>query len=179
MGQYPALFGAHSQTSFRLILQFKVFKIVNDIYVLYMSPIWFLPPNKQEKFPQTLNYISAFYKHSVVKFSFFSFLPLAPSFFKTPLVPLSLVLFSTHLLQHFCCAGEEAGFSNPETGRAGSALGCSQVELVLTGVGSVSFPTPPSLHSFLGILHPASSLLWSNALKSLENYGLPTQETLS
>lgn len=136
-----------------------------------MSPIWFLPPNKEEKFPQTLNYISAFYKHSVVKFSFFSFLPTAPSFFKMPLLPLSLVLFSTHLLQHFCCAREEAGLSNPETGGTGSALGCSQVELVLTGVGSVSFLTPPLLHSFLRILRPASSLLWSNALKTLENHG--------
>lgn len=37
-----------------------------------MFPIWFLPPNKPEKFPQTLNYISAFYKHTPVKFSFFS-----------------------------------------------------------------------------------------------------------
>ena len=37
-----------------------------------MFPIWFLPPNKLEKFPQTLNYTPALYKHSVVKFSFFS-----------------------------------------------------------------------------------------------------------
>ena len=37
-----------------------------------MFPIWFLPPNKLEKFPQTLSYTPALYKHSVVKFSFFS-----------------------------------------------------------------------------------------------------------
>lgn len=28
------------------------FKIVNDTYVRYMFPIWFLPPNKPKKFPQ-------------------------------------------------------------------------------------------------------------------------------
>lgn len=52
-------------------------KIVNGIYILHMFPIWFLLLNKPGKFPQTLSYISAFYKHAVVKFSFFAFLPMA------------------------------------------------------------------------------------------------------
>lgn len=87
-----------------------------------MFPIWFLPPNKLEKFPQTLNYISAFYKHSPGRFSFFSFLLPPPSFFKMPSHLLSLVLSRTHLLQHFCCGREEAGLPNPENEGAAGAL---------------------------------------------------------
>lgn len=51
------------------------FKIINDVYALYMFPVWFPPPNKPAKFPQILNYISAFYKEAIVKFPFFSPLP--------------------------------------------------------------------------------------------------------
>lgn len=52
-------------------------KFVSDIYILHMFPIWFQSLNKPAKFPQTLSYISAFYKHTAVKFSFFAFLLMA------------------------------------------------------------------------------------------------------
>lgn len=79
----------------------SIFKIVNDIYTPCRFPIWFLPPNEPAKFPQILNYVSAFYKHAVVKFSFFFPLPTSP--FLEGHSCSSARSYSVYLLRPFCC----------------------------------------------------------------------------
>lgn len=83
-----------------------------------MFPIWFLPPNKLEKFPQTPNYTPALYKHSVVKFSFFSVSSPTPFiffFFKCPCLSsvLSCLAWTqpshlAHSTAHICCCSISA-----------------------------------------------------------------------
>lgn len=65
-------------------------------------------------------YISAFYKHAVVKFSFFSSLPASLSFLEGH--SCSSACSSTlYLLQPFCCLRKDIRLPNPEDGRVEGA----------------------------------------------------------
>lgn len=69
-GDSTLTFGVHSQTSFHLILQFAPLDCKLCLHTLHVSNL--VSATKQTSQP---------YKHSVVKFSFFSASSSTPSFF--------------------------------------------------------------------------------------------------